>query len=90
MGIVEQGGAKMRWALIVFFVFFLIGCVSRWEHSTKRTSEFYSDDRICQTETGDVSKGIEPGKERISYESCMWQLGWRKKQSVWFFDSVSE
>lgn len=90
MAIIEQGGAIMRWALIGFFVFFLVGCASRWEHSTKRPSEFYTDDRICQSETGDVSKGIEPGKERMSYESCMWQLGWHKKQSVWFFDSVSQ
>lgn len=76
----------MRWVLVGLFVIFLCGCASRWEHSTKRTSEFYADDRSCQAETGGASKTIEPGSERVSYESCMWQRGWRKKQSVWFFD----
>ncbi len=76
----------MRWVLIGFFALFLSGCASRWEHSTKRTSEFYADDRSCQAETGGASKVIESGGERMSYESCMWQEGWRKKQSIWFFD----
>lgn len=80
----------MRWILIGLCVVFLAGCASRWEHSTKLTSEFYADDRSCQAETGGASKGLEPGRERISYESCMWQQGWRKKQSIWFFDPVSQ
>lgn len=80
----------MRWLFIGFCLFFLSGCASRWENSTKRSSEYYTDDRNCQAETGGVSKGIEPGQVRMSYESCMWQLGWRKKQSIWFFDPVSQ
>jgi len=76
----------MRWLLVGLFVLFLSGCASRWEHSTKRTSEFYADDRSCQAETGGASKALEPGSERLSYESCMWQKGWHKKQSIWFFD----
>ncbi len=84
------GEVMMRWVLIGLFVFFLNGCASRWEHSTKRTSEFYVDDRHCQAETGGASKSIEPGQERVSYESCMWDLGWHKKQTIWFFDPVSK
>ena len=86
MGFLAGSAAMMRWFLIGFLVFFLSGCVSRWEHSTKRTSEFYDDDRSCQAETGGASVIIEPGGERMSYESCMWEKGWRKKASVWFFD----
>lgn len=80
----------IRWVLLGVCVIFLTGCASRWEHSTKRTSEFYADDQSCQAETGGASKGLEPGLERTSYESCMWQKGWRKKQSIWFFDPVSQ
>lgn len=78
--------------LIVAWVCLLVlaGCASRWEHSTKRPGEFYADDRDCQAETGGVSKGIEPGTERVSYESCMWQKGWHKKQSIWFFNPSSQ
>ncbi len=80
----------MRLVLIGLFLLFLSGCASRWEHSTKRTSEFFEDDRICQAETGGASKAPDPVGERVSYESCMWQQGWRKKQSVWFFDSAGQ
>ncbi len=79
-----------RWVLACLVVFFVCGCASRWEHSTKRTSEFYGDDRSCQAETGGASQGIDPDRERLSYESCMWQKGWRKKQSIWFFDPASQ
>lgn len=76
----------MRWVLIGFALVALLGCASRWEHSTKRSGEFYADDRECQVESGGASKALEPGSDRMSYESCMWQKGWRKKQSIWFFD----
>jgi hypothetical protein len=80
----------MRLALVGLLVLLLSGCASRWEHTDKRPAEFYVDDRDCQTEAGSVSRGIDPGHERVSYESCMWQRGWRKKQSIWFFDPVSQ
>ena len=76
----------MRWIMIGLMVLFVMGCASRWEHSTKRQAEFYTDDRDCQAETGGASQGIEKNHERVSYESCMWQKGWRKKQKIWFFD----
>jgi len=57
----------------------LCGCAFRWEHSSKRHSEFYRDDRECQALAGSASSAIEPGRERISYESCMWDKGWHKK-----------
>ncbi len=76
----------MRLVLVCSFLFLLVGCASRWEHATKRTSEFFTDDRNCQSETGSASRAIDPGGERVSYESCMWQKGWHKKQSIWFFD----
>jgi hypothetical protein len=75
-----------RWFLIGCLSLALAGCASRWEHSTKLPSEFYADDRACQAETGGVSAGIEPGTERVSYESCMWEKGWHKKKTIWFFD----
>jgi hypothetical protein len=80
------GLVMMRWVLCGLFIVLLSGCASRWEHATKRTSEFYDDDRDCQAQTGGATKGIDPGQERVSYESCMWQKGWHKKQSIWFFD----
>lgn len=80
----------MRWILMGLFLFFLTGCASSWEHSTKRPGELSADDSSCQAATGDVSRGIDPGQERMSYESCMWEKGWRKKQKIWFFDSVSQ
>ena len=72
------------------FVFLLSGCASRWEHSTKGPSEFYADDRDCQAQTGGPTKGIEPRQERVSFESCMWQKGWRNKQSIWFFNPTDK
>ena len=76
----------LRWVLVGLLALFACGCASRWEHSTKLSSEFYADDRDCQVQTGSASQAIEPGQERMSYESCMWDKGWRKKKSVWFFD----
>ena len=76
----------MRCLLIMLFFLLLVGCASRWEHGTKLPSEFYADDRDCQAETGSASVGLEPGTERISYESCMWDKGWHKKKTIWFFD----
>ena len=80
----------MRWFLICSLLLLLVGCASRWEHATKRTSEFYADDRDCQSDTGGATKAIDPGGERVSYESCMWQKGWHKKQSIWFFDPATQ
>ncbi len=74
------------WLLIVMCMLMLAGCASRWEHASKLPSEYYADDRDCQAMTGGASRGIEPGQERVSYESCMWEKGWHKKQSIWFFD----
>jgi hypothetical protein len=76
----------MRWIVIGLVVFFATGCASRWEHSTKLQSDFYADDRVCQADSGGASRGIERNQLRVSYESCMWQKGWRKKQKIWFFD----
>lgn len=76
----------LRCFLIVLLAVLVCGCASRWEHSTKRSSEFYADDRDCQVQTGSATQAIEPGQERMSYESCMWDKGWHKKRSVWFFD----
>lgn len=64
----------------------LTGCAARWEHDSKRRSDFYADDRDCQVVSGGASQGVEPGRERVSYESCMWERGWRKKSTIWFFD----
>lgn len=76
----------MRWLLLGVLAVFLCGCAARWEHSSKRRGEFYPDDMDCQVSSGGVSSGIEPGRERVSYESCMWEKGWRKKRSIWFFN----
>lgn len=76
----------LRWIIVGFLSLLLVGCASRWEHGSKLPSEFYADDRACQAETGGVSAGLEPGTERVSYESCMWERGWRKKKTIWFFD----
>jgi hypothetical protein len=64
----------------------LAGCAARWEHAEKRRSEFFVDDRECQVIAGGASQGVEPGRERVSYESCMWERGWHKKRTIWFFD----
>ena len=76
----------LRWFLLVLFSFVLFGCASKWEHSSKTSSEFYADDRECQVMAGGADRGLTPGDHRTSYESCMWQKGWRKKRSIWFFD----
>ena len=73
----------------VFFalILFLTGCSSHWEHTTKRPSEFRADDQECQLLTGGAFQSVEPGRgERLSYESCMWERGWRKTNTIWFFD----
>jgi hypothetical protein len=75
-----------HWLLILLCLLVMVGCASRWEHSSKRQSEYYADDRECQALSGGASQGLEPGIERTSYESCMWEKGWRKKQGIWFFD----
>ena len=76
----------IRWVVIGVGVLVLCGCAYRWENSTKRPGEFYADDRDCQVAAGGASQALEPGDDRTSYESCMWERGWRKKQSIWFFD----
>jgi hypothetical protein len=76
----------LRWLLIGGCVLILCGCVNRWENASKRPSEFYADDRDCQAIAGSASQGLDPGSDRISYESCMWDRGWHKKQTIWFFD----
>lgn len=80
----------MRVLALLLALALLSGCAARWEHATKRRSEFYVDDRECQVIAGGASQAVEPGRERISYESCMWNRGWHKKQSIWFFDPVAQ
>ncbi len=76
----------MRWVLVGVLAFLLSGCASRWEHATKRSSEFYAADRDCQVSTGGASQAINPRQERVTYEGCMWEKGWHKKRTIWFFD----
>jgi len=78
----------LRCLLLVSCASFLFGCASRWEHSSKTSSEFYDDDRECQVMAGGADRGLSPGSERTSYESCMWEKGWHKKQGIWFFDPL--
>lgn len=80
----------MKKIAMVLAVLLLTGCAARWEHATKRQSEFFADDRECQALTGGAAQGVEPGTPRLSYESCMWERGWHKKQSIWFFDPVAQ
>ena len=75
-----------RWFWLGLVSLLLVGCASRWQNESKLPSEFYADDRACQAETGGVVAGLEPGSERVSYESCMWEKGWHKKTTIWFFD----
>lgn len=63
---------------MVLALLLLTGCSVRWEHPTKNRSGFYADDRECQVISGGASQGVEPGRERVSYESCMWERGWHK------------
>ncbi|MDH3997775.1 MAG: hypothetical protein OET90_02945 [Desulfuromonadales bacterium] len=76
----------MRWIVLGIMLMLLCGCASRWEHASKRSSEFYSDDRDCQMISGGATQALEPTQERTSYESCMWERGWSKKNRIWFFD----
>lgn len=68
----------MRKLAMVLALLLLSGCAVRWEHSTKSRSDFYKDDRECQVVSGGAASGVEPGRERVSYESCMWERGWHK------------
>jgi len=69
----------MRKLALLLILLLLAGCASRWEHATKRRSDFPADDRECQVISGGASQAIETGNERVSYESCMWERGWRKR-----------
>ena len=80
----------MKKLAVIVALLLLAGCAARWQHDSKRRSEFYADDRECQVISGGASRGVEPGGERVSYESCMWERGWRKKQSIWFFDPSAD
>ncbi|MHB8709820.1 MAG: hypothetical protein ACYC9I_13165 [Desulfuromonadales bacterium] len=79
----------MKKLAVILAILLLSGCAARWEHDSKRRSDFYADDRECQVISGGASQGVEPGGERVSYESCMWERGWHKKQSIWFFDPAA-
>ncbi len=79
-----------RLSLFLLLGLLLAGCASRWEHATKRPSEFYADDQDCQQIAGSASMAVDPLKERTSYESCMWERGWRKKNTIWFFDPAGK
>lgn len=76
--------SRLLFCLLV--VLLLAGCANRWEHGTKLQSEFYADDRECQQAAGGASVAVEPRTERVSYEGCMWDKGWTKKRSIWFFE----
>ena len=78
--------------LLALFVVLLMlsGCAARWEHATKRRSDFYSDDRECQVLAGGAAQGIDMSRERVSYESCMWDRGWHKKRTIWFFEPTEQ
>lgn len=80
----------LRWVALILGLLIFSGCAARWEHASKRPGEFYIDDQDCQVETGGASQGLEPGRERLSYETCMWQKGWHKKKGLWFFDPASQ
>jgi hypothetical protein len=30
------------------------------------------------------------GRERVSYEGCMWERGWVKQSNFWFFDPAPQ
>lgn len=80
----------MKRLAMLLMLLFLAGCAGTWEHSTKRRSDFYADDRECQVISGGASQAVEPGSERKSYESCMWDRGWHKKNPIWFFDPAEK
>jgi hypothetical protein len=76
----------MKYLAIGLTILLLAGCYPRWEHADKRRADFYADDRECQVISGGASQPVEPGRERTSYESCMWERGWHKQRTIWFFD----
>ena len=80
----------MKYLAVGLTLLLLAGCASRWEHATKRRTDFYADDRECQVIAGGAAQAVEPGRERTSYESCMWDRGWHKKQAIWFFDPIEQ
>ena len=80
----------MKKMALLLALLLLAGCASRWEHATKRRGDFYADDRECQLIAGGAAQGLEPGRERTSYESCMWERGWHKKRTIWFFDPADQ
>ena len=75
---------------LLLVIVMLSGCAARWEHDTKRRSDFYSDDRECQVLAGGAAQGIDMSRERVSYESCMWERGWHKKRAIWFFEPTEQ
>ena len=85
-----QKGISMNKLTLLLAVLLLAGCAANWEHDTKRRSDFYADDRECQVLAGGASQAVETGGERVSYESCMWERGWHKKKSIWFFDPAEK
>ena len=80
----------MKILAILLALVMLSGCAARWEHATKRRSDFYSDDHECQVLAGGAAQGLDTGRERVSYESCMWERGWHKKRTIWFFDPTEQ
>lgn len=80
----------MRFLAMGMLILLLAGCYARWEHADKRRTDFLADDRECQVLAGGASQGVEPRRERMSYESCMWERGWHKKRTIWFFDPVEK
>lgn len=80
----------MNKLLILLALLMLAGCAARWEHASKRRAELAADDRACQVISGGAAQIVEPGRERQSYESCMWERGWRKQNRFWFFDPVDQ
>jgi hypothetical protein len=80
----------MKKLALLLVVVMLSGCAARWEHDSKRRSDFYSDDRECQVLAGGAAQGIDTNRERVSYESCMWDRGWHKKRTLWFFEPTEK
>jgi len=64
-----------RLALVALLL--LCGCASHWEHDSKSSGQFYTDDRECQVIGGGSGAWGEGGV--TSYENCMWERGWRRK-----------
>jgi len=77
----------VRYIILLFGLSLLSACASHWEHPTKLPSEFRADDQACQLISGGASRSLEPGRgDRQGYENCMWDKGWRKTNTIWFFD----